>query len=524
MSILKMPCNGSVKGSSRAQTLIEHVCSLNIDDPVERNRKTGIICTIGPASRSVDMLISLIEAGMNIVRLNFSHGTHEYHHQTLENLKIALTRVKGGTAPTVAVALDTKGPEIRTGILTGGPTSEIELKKNDKITLTVDEKFKSACTQNLLYVDYKNITKVVAKGSYVYIDDGLIALVVEQVDKESLICRIENGGKLGSLKGVNLPHAKVDLPALSEKDIQDLKFAVDHDMDFIFASFIRTVEDLRSIRKVLGEKGQNIKIIAKIENHEGVQNVNDIIEQADGIMVARGDLGIEIPAEKVFVAQKSIIAKCKIRGKPAICATQMLESMISKPRPTRAECSDVANAVLDGADCVMLSGETAKGAYPLEAVRIMHQVCCQAESVFFHSNFFNEIIQTVQKPTGATSTVGIAVTSAVISMNASGIIVISETGRSAALLSKFRPPCIVIAIVHDPRVARYLQLYHGIQPLLIEMPKVSSFIESVEHRINYAMNHGKQKGYFRSGDSIAIVTGRQKGPGFTNTIRFVPVP
>ncbi|KFD67313.1 hypothetical protein M514_05031, partial [Trichuris suis] len=523
MAVSMVNSNEANKGTKRSRTLIEHVCHLNIDDPVERHRKTGIICTIGPSSRSVDMLVKLIEAGMTIVRLNFSHGTHEYHHETLVNLKTALTSFK--VMPSVAVALDTKGPEIRTGILTGGPTSEIELKKDSKITLTVDERMKAACSQNILYVDYKNIAKVVKKGSYIYIDDGLIALVVESVDNNLVVCRVENGGKLGSLKGVNLPHSKVDLPALSQKDLQDLKFAVDHEMDFIFASFIRSPEDVKSIRKVLGEKGQNIKIIAKIENHEGVQNVNDIIEQADGIMVARGDLGIEIPAEKVFVAQKSIIAKCKIAGKPAICATQMLESMISKPRPTRAECSDVANAVLDGADCVMLSGETAKGAYPVEAVRIMHQVCCQAESVFLHSNFFNEIAQITPKPTDPTVTVGIAVTSAVISMNASAIIVITETGRSAVLLSKFRPPCILIAIVRQLRIARYLQLYYGVQPLLImEQSQTASFLESIEYRINEAMNHGKQKGYFKTGDNVAIVTGRQKGPGSTNTIRFIPVP
>ncbi|KRY22761.1 Pyruvate kinase PKM [Trichinella patagoniensis] len=531
-----------------AKTMLEHLCHLNIDDEKIPVRKTGIICTIGPSSRSVDMLVKMIVSGMNIARLNFSHGSHEYHAETIENLHAAVSCFNEPRV--VALALDTKGPEIRTGVFESGAETEVDLRRGDEIILTTDEKYQMCCTEKIVYVDYKNIGKVLKKDMRVFIDDGLICLRVREIGADSLTCVVENGGKLGSRKGVNLPGAKVDLPAVSDKDIRDLQFAVKNNVDMVFASFIRNAEGVRVLRKVLGEEGKHIKIVAKIENHEGVTNVDEIIEAADGIMVARGDLGIEIPPEQVFIAQKAIIAKCKVAGKPVICATQMLESMISKPRPTRAESSDIANAVLDGADCVMLSGETAKGQYPLEALQIMHEICRQAEAAHYHNSFFNELLMITPRPTDAAHTIAIAATSAAVSCNAVAIILVTTTGRSAELMSqyrpmcpilavtrnpiycrqlhltatlvsKYRPPCIVLSVVRDWQVAKSLHLHYGILPCMMLEPRDADWPTDVDKRITFGIKAGKERGFIHGGDMLVVVTGWRQGAGFTNTMRVI---
>ncbi|PIO67380.1 pyruvate kinase [Teladorsagia circumcincta] len=355
----------------------------------------------------------------------------QYHAETIANIREACESFS--EVRQIGIALDTKGPEIRTGILVGGPSAE-----------------------------------VVKEGSHIFVDDGLISLVVDEIRENGVVCIVENGGMLGSRKGVNLPGTIVDLPAISDKDIQDLKFGIEQGVDIIFASFIRNAEGIRTIRKVMGEKGKDIKIIAKIENQEGMDNADEIIAESDGIMVARGDLGIEIPVEKVFLAQKMLIAKCNKAGKPVICATQMLESMVKKPRPTRAEGSDVANAVLDGADCVMLSGETAKGDYPIEALKIMHFICKEAEAACYHRRFFEEIIINTPRPTDVTQTIAIAATSAAASCNASAILLITTTGR-----------------------------------------------------INHGIEIGKDRGFIHRGDFLVVITGWRQGAGFTNALRII---
>ncbi|KRZ04871.1 Pyruvate kinase [Trichinella zimbabwensis] len=520
-----------------AKTTLEHICRLDIDHPVEKLvSRTGLICTIGPASSSVETLRKMINAGMTIARLNFSHGSHDYHAQTVANIRKAVDSFAKGTgnAKVVAIALDTKGPEIRTGYLTVGLNEEVTLDVDSTVRVTVDPAVKFCCTESLIYVDYENITKVVNKGSKIYIDDGLICLLVNVVADGHLDCVVEHGGKLGNCKGVNLPDCEVDLPAVSEKDAQDLQFAVKYQCDVVFASFVRSAEAVRQIRQALGEEGRGIKIVAKIENRQGIANVDSIIEEADGVMIARGDLGIEIPAEQVFVAQKAIIAKCRLAGKPAICATQMLESMVDKARPTRAEVTDVANAVLDGADCVMLSGETAKGRYPVQAVSTMHRICCQAESVFFQKHFFDELQVMLPRPMNAIDTIAFAVTTAAANCNASAIILLTSTGTSAVAISKCRPSCMIISVVKKEQTARYLRLYSGILPCVYDMKNIPSssssssssgvdWVTSVDQRINYAISFGKKERIIRDGDNVIVVNGWREGPGHTNTIRIFGV-
>ncbi|XP_062068159.1 pyruvate kinase PKM-like [Lepus europaeus] len=505
--------------AAMVDTFLEHMCRLDIDSARITARNTGIICTIGPASRSVEMLKEMIKSGMNVARMNFSHGTHEYHAETIKNVRTATESFASDPIlyRPVAVAPDTKGPEIRTGLIKGSGTAEVELKKGATLKITLDNAYMEKCDENILWLDYKNICKVVDVGSKIYVDDGLISLQVKQKGPDFLVMEEENGGFLGSKKGVNLPGAAVDLPAMSEKDIQDLKFGVEQDVDMVFASFIRKAADVHEVRKILGEKGKNIKIISKSENHEGVRRFDEILE----IMVARGDLGIEIPAEKVFLAQKMI---CNRAGKPVICATQMLESMIKKPRHTRAEGSDVANAVLDGADCIMLSGETAKGDYPLEAVRMQHLIAREAEAAIYPLQLFEELRRLAPITSDPTEAATVGAVEASFKCCSGAIIVLTKSGGSAHQVARYRPRAPIIAMTRNHQTTRQAHLYRGIFPVVCKDPVQEAWAEDVDLRVNLAMNVGKARGFFKKGDVVIVLTGWCPGSDFTNTMRVVPVP
>uniref|UniRef100_A0A4X2LCH3 Pyruvate kinase n=1 Tax=Vombatus ursinus TaxID=29139 RepID=A0A4X2LCH3_VOMUR len=511
--------------AAMADTFLEHLCLLDIDSEPVAARSTGIIATIGPASRSVYRLKEMIKAGMNIARLNFSHGSHEYHAQSIANVREAVESFAGSSLSyrPVAIALDTKGPEIRTGILQGGPESEVEIVKGSKVRVTVDPAFRTRGDASTVWVDYPNIVRVVPEGGRIYIDDGLISLVVKHKDPEGLVTEVENGGILGSRKGVNLPGVEVDLPGLSEQDVLDLRFGVEHGVDIIFASFMRKAQDVIAVREALGPQGRNIKIISKIENHEGVEKFDEILEVSDGIMVARGDLGIEIPAEKVFLAQKMMIGRCNLAGKPVVCATQMLESMITKARPTRAETSDVANAVLDGADCIMLSGETAKGSYPVKAVKMQHAIAREAEAAVYHRQLFEELRRAAPLSRDPTEVTAIGAVEASFKCCASAIVVLTTSGRSAQLLSRYRPRAAVIAVTRSAQSARQAHLCRGVFPVLYQDPPEPIWTDDVDRRVQFGIESGKLRGFLRVGDLVIVVTGWRPGSGYTNIMRVLSV-
>jgi len=372
----------------------------------------------------------------------------------------------------------------------------------------------------------KSITKVIDKGRIIYVDDGVLSFqVLDIVDSKTIRVRAVNNGKISSRKGVNLPKTDVDLPPLSEKDKSDLRFGVKNGVDMVFASFIRQASDITAIREVLGKEGKDIQIIAKIENQQGVNNFDEILKATDGVMVARGDLGIEIPPSEVFIAQKMIITKCNIAGKPVICATQMLESMTYNPRPTRAEVSDVGNAVLDGADCVMLSGETAKGSYPIEAVTMMHETCLQAEVAIPYISAFEELRRIAPVPVHTTETCAIAAVSASLEQNAGAIVTLTTSGNTARLLSKYRPVCPIIMITRNSRAARYSHLYRGVYPFVFPEIKPDfnevPWQEDVDSRLKWGIMNGIKLGILSHGDAVVCVQGWRGGMGHTNTLRIV---
>ena len=469
-------------------------------------RKTKLIATIGPASDSLETMKAMIKAGMNVARLNFSHGTHEEHRKRLENLRQAARELSAN----LGIMLDTKGVEIRTGRLEGGAAM---LAADDPFILYQEDRLGDP---KGVSISYRELADEISPGSAILLDDGVIELRVESIKDGDVHCRISRGGRLEDRKGVNVPGQTLSRESsMSPADRKDLLFAIEHDVDYIAASFVRSGADVVEIRNFLQEKGANIPVIAKIENTEGVKNLDEIVAAANGTMVARGDLGVELPLPEVPLIQKKIIRTTVMNGKPVITATQMLDSMTHSPIPTRAEVSDVANAILDGTSAVMLSGETAKGRYPVEAVRTMAALALAAEAQLSEYGHLQHILpEVVNDVTEAVSQAAIALAGHI---RAAAVITLTESGFTARAMSKYRPACPILAVTVAPDVLRKLAMNWGITAILFEGKR------SDEAMIQFAIRHGREIGCINPGDDVVVTAGISQTTGSTSSIQVLTV-
>ena len=477
-------------------------------------KKTKIICTMGPNTNDRNLMKALAENGMDIARFNFSHGDYEEQKSRLDMLK----SIREELDLPIAALLDTKGPEIRTGLLKD--EKKVTLKEGQTYTLTTRE---IVGDDQIGFINYSGLPADVEAGNTILIDDGLIELKVQEVvDGTDIVCTVVNGGELGMRKGVNVPNVKIKLPALTEKDKADIRFGIEQGFDFIAASFVRTADAVREIRAMLDEAGSAIQIIAKIENAEGIENLDDIIEASDGIMVARGDMGVEIPAEQVPHIQKTIIRKCNLACKPVITATQMLDSMIRNPRPTRAEVTDVANAVYDGTDAIMLSGETAMGKYPVEALKMMVQIAEETESHLDYSAYRERRISADNRKS-ISNAVCFSSVSTAHDLEAQAIIAPTISGFTARLLSKYRPSARIIGLSPSASAVRQMQIYWGVTPYMAKRA------ESTDILIASSVDLLKNKGVLKSGDVAVVTAGvvnhekRHEPAQHTNIMRIVKI-
>ncbi len=476
-------------------------------------KKTKIICTMGPNSDNPEVMKALILGGMDVARFNFSHGTHEEQKARLDLLK----KLREELDIPVAALLDTKGPEIRTGLLEG--EGKVTLTEGQEYTLTTRE---IVGNEKIGHINYSGLSEDVEPGNRILIDDGLIELLVVAVKGEEIVCKVINGGELGQRKGVNVPGVKIKLPALTDKDKEDIRFGIAQGFYFIAASFVRTPDAIEEIKGILEESGSTMQVIAKIENAEGMENLDRIIAASDGIMVARGDLGVEIPAEQVPHIQKTIIRKCNMACKTVITATQMLDSMIRNPRPTRAEVTDVANAVYDGTDVVMLSGETAAGKYPVEALKMMVQIC-EASEQYLDTGAYRQRRVSAEHATNISNAVCYSSVSTAHNLHAKVIIAPSITGYTTRLLSKWRPGVLVVGLSPSAAAVRQMQIYWGVKPFQAKRA------ESTDVLIESSLDLLKEKNVIEDGDVVVVTAGvvnrisRNKPATHTNIMRIIEV-
>lgn len=473
-------------------------------------KKTKIICTMGPNTNDRNLMKALAENGMDIARFNFSHGDYEEQKSRLDMLK----SIRDELDLPIAALLDTKGPEIRTGLLKD--EKKVTLKEGQTYTLTTRE---IVGDDQIGFINYNGLPADVEAGNTILIDDGLIELKVQEVvNGTDIVCTVVNGGELGMRKGVNVPNVKIKLPALTEKDKADIRFGIEQGFDFIAASFVRSKEDVLQIREILKEHNSKIQIISKIESLQGIQNLEEIIEVSDGIMVARGDMGVEIPMEEVPIIQKRIIKLTTAAGKNVITATQMLDSMMKHPRPTRAEATDVANAIYDGTTGIMLSGETANGDYPLEAVQTMVRIAERAEKDIDYVGRLQKTGARLPQEQDTTTSICHATCTVATDLNAAAIIPVSMSGFTSGMVARFKPNCPIIACTTSRLVWRQMNLQWGVTPLLIAEENTA------EDLFREAVKAAENAGLVKKGDKVVLTAGMPLGiPGRTNMLRVVEV-
>ncbi|SPP82421.1 pyruvate kinase [Drosophila guanche] len=502
-------------------TQLSHICELDLKSQASHRRLISLVATISRSSRDPDIIYNMLMKGVNIFRMNFAHESHEAHTQTIELVNDALERIKKetGQVRTAALAVDTRGPQIRTGILDVG--TEMLMRQGENIRLSINRDLYDKGNRDAIYVDYPNIINLTKPGDRVFIDDGRLFLIIREVGVDGLVCEVIQGGMLGNNCNVILPEIEIDLPAVSEKDMFDIQFSMQANVDFLFASAVRSAKNIKELRAVLGEKGKHIKIIAKIDSKIALSRFSEIARGADGILLSRADLGTQIPIEKLFITQKSILSQCNKIGKPCILASHVLESMRINPYPTRAECFDLANAVIDGADCIMLSSEVAIGPYPTETIAVCDGICREAEKVLWYRDLFADLVSEVRGELDAAHSLAIAAVETAKRTNATLIIVLTTSGRSAALVSKFRPRCPVMAVTRCERAARSVYLQRGVLPVLYTAEPGSEYAADVDERVNFALTCAKKGEMINDGDPIVIVSAWKDGGGFTNNVRVV---
>lgn len=486
---------------------------------------TTVIATVGPKTNSAEMIESFIEEGVTIFRLNLSHGSREYHAANIRAIRQAsenYNRRIGRNHP-IAIGVDTKGPLIRTGkILTSDEEiEEIELKKGDVVHVTGDPSYEDKCTSDLIYINYERVSSIIRANDRIVIKDGFIELRCLSFFSHLIKCVVEVGGKFGNNQIVHLPGVQLDLPFVTEEDREDLDFFLKLDVDVVFASYMRGMESVAALRAVLYDNGSQCAIVSKVEDLIALENIDEIVRCSDGVLVERGNLGIELGTEALLLAQKKVIAKCNVLGKPVICAYDLMTRMTKKTKPSRAEITDVTNAILDGCDCLMLCGETAKGEYPLEAVRTTLNTCREIECLMWYKQIFYDLIDKEPSPIEVTHATAMAAVEASTKLLASVIITCTGTGRTARLLSRYRPRCPIVAVTRNEKVARQSYLHRSVIPLVYEERAPDDWVLDLDSRVAFGVSFAEKRGLIKLKDPMVIVTGWKEGAAFTNTIRII---